>query len=113
MIAVSVDVGYVALFIVLVVVPLVAILAAVVDRMIVHRRQDPVRRSKPTGGFPMIAGPPMAGKTASPPGSTYRIAGAIAATGEPILLRISADTPTQARAQAQLKGVIVTEVVKE
>ena len=54
MIAVSTDAGYVALFTVLILVPLVAIVAAVADHVIVRRRQNPVHRPGPTGGFPIV-----------------------------------------------------------
>ena len=51
----SSEVGYVSLIVMLVVVPTTAVLAAVIDRMVVQRRDQAMRRTSNTrGAFPVI-----------------------------------------------------------
>lgn len=52
--SISVDAGYVALVVMLIIVPVGAVLTAVVDRLLYHRRLGARKASSPNGAFPVL-----------------------------------------------------------
>lgn len=124
MYALSTDIGYVAMVVVLVIVPILAISAAVLDRVLSRRRLRRTDASgipaaeRPTHAFPVIVEPsPGDPHSVHPiPGDgpgVYRVAGVVRATGCDAELHIDANSRANARVKAELQGVIVTEIVKE
>jgi hypothetical protein len=89
-----------------------------------QRQREAAERGEGSYGFPVVreadvvpvaarSGPAVPVQEIGRGPGRYRIVGVVAATGTDIQMYLHAETPANAKVKAELKGVVVTDVVKE